>query len=113
MDKFCRDALRMIFKTKIRAFMVWYIFSCLVCVYYAYTKFYRIVTYPFFPIKLAPIVVAATLGEIFYCIENHVSYSVEESKRKFKRRVVALIVCIILVGQLFKFTGINLAWLLI
>jgi len=82
-------------------------------IYYGYTKFYRISTYPLFPIKLAPIVLALMMGEIFYCMVNQVSYSVEESQRKFKYRMVALIICTILVGALLRFTGISLAWVII
>jgi len=113
MDKIFRDIFRMIFKTKIRSFGIWYIFGYLVCVYYGYTKFYRISIYPLFPIKLVPIVWAMTMGEMFYYMANQISFSVEKSQRKFKRRMVALIVCTMLVALLLRFTGISLAWVII
>ena len=42
MGEIFMDMFRIIFKTKLRAFLVWYMFGYLACAYYGYTKFYRI-----------------------------------------------------------------------
>ena len=42
MGEIFMDTFRIIFKTKLRAFFVWYMFGYLACAYYGYTKFYRI-----------------------------------------------------------------------
>ena len=81
--------------------------------YYGYTKFYRISIHPLFPIKIAPILIALIMGKLFYCVVNQVSFSVEEHQKRTRRMLNVLIVLTILMGFLFRFTGINIAWFII
>ena len=113
MGEIFMDTFRIIFKTKLRAFFVWYMFGYLACAYYGYTKFYRISIHPLFPIKIAPILIALIMGKLFYCVVNQVSFSVEEHQKRTKRMLNVLIVLTILMGLLFRFTGINIAWFII
>ncbi|MCR5439562.1 MAG: hypothetical protein K6F01_09055 [Selenomonas sp.] len=101
------------FKTKVRAFIVWYVVAYLIAIFKDVFRFHWMSMYIFFPIKLVPLFAADVFSEAMYIEGRSKPLSVKMLSKKLRRWMYILLIGFGMVTLIFKTTGLKFGWLLI
>ncbi|WP_074571641.1 hypothetical protein [Selenomonas ruminantium] len=106
------DALNSFFQIKSRAFWFWYIVSyiitiCFGCLYFKWYSLDGVV-----PLKLFPFLFARTAGKWMSKKANNEICLSKDVERDFRRMFLTVAVIAMVSVVVYKFTGVNLIWLI-
>ncbi|WP_041914256.1 hypothetical protein [Selenomonas ruminantium] len=107
------DALNTFFQRKSRAFWFWYIISYIITICFGclYFKWYSLAGV--FPFKLFPFLFARNMGKWMSKKANNEICLSKDVEQDFRMMFLIVAVTAIISVVIYKFTGINLLWMIL